>query len=231
MTGALERLAAAVDAGLGDDRFRELIAADAPREAAVLVLFGPLDDAVGRPVDDLAASDLDVVLQLRAPTLRSHAGEVSFPGGRRDPGDVDLVATALREAAEETGLDPAHASVFGVLPPIPLAASRHLVTPVLARRNSTAPLTATDPGETAVVRRVPVADLLDPANRFTGVFRHPAGEYRGPAFEWHGAVVWGFTALILHELFDAGGWTEPWDPAVEREVRRLKPMPGEPDAG
>ncbi|WIE63285.1 CoA pyrophosphatase [Curtobacterium sp. MCLR17_032] len=191
--------------------------APTPRQAAVLMLFGPLDDV---PSDRPARSadvprDLDVLLLARASTLRSHAGEVAFPGGRVDPGDADVVAAALREAREETGLDLAGIDVLGTAPAVPLAHSRHLVTPVLGWWRAPSPVRVVDEAESAAVFRAPVADLLDPANRGITEFRREGQTWRGPAFtvraDSGSYVVWGFTATLLDGLFDRVGWTEPWD--------------------
>lgn len=192
-----------------------------PRPAAVLILFGVLDalpsdhDAQARAV----SRDLDVLLLSRAATLRAHPGQVAFPGGRVDPGDESVVAAALREAEEETGLDPAGVEVLGTLGRVPLEFSRHLVTPVLAWWQHPSPVRVVDVAESADVFRAPVADLLDPARRGSTVIRRDGHEWRGPAFLVpHDAgehLVWGFTAMLLDGLFDRLGWTEPWDSAKE----------------
>lgn len=208
------------------------------RAAAVLVLFGRLDDVPatfgaleGNPVGhggpaSRVGHDLDVLLLERAASLRSHAGQVAFPGGRVDPGDAGPVAAALREAVEETGLDASGVEVLGTLPTLPLAASDHLVTPVLAWWASPSPVGVVDVGESAHVFRAPVADLTDPANRASTVSRVGARTYRGPAFEVDGHLVWGFTAYVLDSLLDALGWALPWD--ASREVDPRAPRPQHP---
>ena len=194
------------------------------RAAAVLILFGVLD---ALPSDHNAQTtvvsrDLDVLLLARATTLRSHPGQVAFPGGRVDPDDDSAVAAALREAHEETGLDRAGVEVLGALEKIPLAYSRHLVTPVLAWWRHPSPVHAVDVAESADVFRAPVADLLDPANRGVTVIRQDGQEWRGPGFLVRHArgehLVWGFTAMLLDGLFDRLGWTEPWDRSRELDV-------------
>lgn len=193
-----------------------------PRPAAVLILFGVLDDTPSRHVaeDDAVSRDLDVLLLARATTLRAHPGQVAFPGGRIDPGDDGPIAAALREAVEETGLDPAGVEVLGALPEVPLAFSRHLVTPVLGWWRHPSPVSVVDEAESADVFRAPVADLLAPANRGVTVIRRGGQEFRGPAFLVRHAtgrhLVWGFTALLLNGLFDQLGWTEPWN--QDREI-------------
>lgn len=195
-----------------------------PRAAAVLMLFGVLDRVgSGREAQASAVSgDLDVLLLARAATLRAHAGEVAFPGGRVDPDDRGPVDAALREAREETGLDPAGVEVLGSLRQIPLPFSGHVVTPVLGWWAVPSPVRVVDVAESAVVFRTPVADLLDPGNRYTSVLRRDGQEWRGPAFlvdaDGGRQLVWGFTGLLLDRLFGRLGWSEPWDEQRELEL-------------
>jgi 8-oxo-dGTP pyrophosphatase MutT (NUDIX family) len=186
--------------------------------ASVLVLFGRLDSIPAQADEMTVAADLDVLLQRRAATLSSHPGQVSFPGGRREAQDADAVATALREAQEETGLDPAGVDVLATLAELPLAASNHLVTPVLGWWRSPSQVAAVDHAETVEVFRVPVAQLLDPATRFTSTISRMGRTWKGPAFDVDGTVVWGFTAMVLDALFDATGWTVAWDRSIERPI-------------
>lgn len=167
------------------------------RHASVLVLFG--EDATHGP---------DVLLMERADTLRDHAGQVAFPGGGTDPGDADPVATALREAQEETGLDPAGVAPLALLPQLYVPPSRFLVTPVLAHWARPVAVCAVDPAETATVVRVPLSALIEPANRL--LVGHPSG-FVGPAFVVAGLLVWGFTGGLLSALLRLGGWERSWD--------------------
>ena len=199
------------------------------RQAAVLVLFGVLDDvAASRQASDPAAAplpvpaDLDVLLLARASTLSHHPGQVSFPGGRLDDTDTDLVDAALREAVEETGLDRDGVEVLGSLSALPLPVSNHLVTPVLGWWARPTPVAVVDSAESAHVFRVPVADLTDPANRRTAVVRRGRSTHKSPAFlvstDGREHLVWGFTGAILDGLLDRLGWAEPWDAARTVDV-------------
>ncbi len=166
------------------------------RPAAVLILFGT------------GARGPDVLLIERAADLRKHAGQPAFPGGAIDEADGGPVQAALREAAEETGVDPDGVLVVGVLPELYIPRSDFRVTPVLGWWHTPGAVAPGDPGEIAAVLRVPVADLASPANRM--MIRYPAGQ-SGPAFRAGGLIVWGFTAALLDRLLALGGWEERWD--------------------
>jgi len=228
--GARAQLAALAASAPGGDVFGHLrppLAAEG-RAAAVLILFGVLDPL---PADreaqaSVVSRDLDVLLVERASSLRAHPGQIAFPGGRIDPGDDDAVDAALREAHEETGLDPAGVEVLGPLGVVPLERSQHLVTPVLAWWRTQSPVQVVDEAESAAVFRTPVAELLDPANRGVTVIRRGGQEWRGPAFLIRTAggerTLWGFTAMLLDALFEGLGWAEPWD--ADRELPLPTPL-------
>lgn len=192
-----------------------LSAPRAGRRSAVLMLFA---DGPAGP---------DLLLTARASTLRAHAGQPAFPGGKQDPGE-DAVQTALREATEETGLQSSSVTPAALFPDLFLGPSGFLVSPVLAHWHTPGPVAPVDPAETAAVARVPVAELVDPANR--GRVRHPSG-YIGPAFEVAGMVVWGFTAGVVEVLLDIGGWTVPWNRQREIVLPALGSQLPDPEAG
>jgi 8-oxo-dGTP pyrophosphatase MutT (NUDIX family) len=173
------------------------------RRSAVLVLFGEGERGP------------DLLLIQRTAHLRSHAGQPAFPGGGIDPADDGPVQAALREAVEETGLDPDGVEVLAALPELWLPPSGNAVTPVLAWWHRPSEAHAADPGEVAAVARVPIADLADPANRVR--ITHPSGT-TGPAFEVADMLVWGFTAFVLDRLLALGGWEQPWDTGRVRDL-------------
>ena len=208
------------------------------RPAAVLVLFGSADGSGGRrgaggptgtrtpgrraasdgPVGPVGSpvdlAGIEVLLIQRAASLRHHPGQVAFPGGRLDPEDDGPVAAALREAAEETGLDPAGVDVVGTLGGLPLPVSDHVVTPVLAWWRKPSPVGVVDTGESSAVFRVSVTDLLDPAHRHLARVSRGGRSLDSPAFLVDDRLVWGFTGIVLDRVLDGLGWTVPWEPQV-----------------
>ncbi len=191
----------------GDDITKFLPPEDSDaRPGAVLMLFGE------------GPAGPDLLLTERAHTMRSHPGQVSFPGGSVDPTDASPTAAALREAQEEVGLDPATVDVLATMPELWLPPSNFAVTPVLAWWRENSPVGVVDPAEVHAVFRTPIAELLEPANRVT--VTHPMG-YSSPGFligDDKDVLLWGFTAGLITKLFDFVGLTRPWDASVTREL-------------
>jgi 8-oxo-dGTP pyrophosphatase MutT (NUDIX family) len=176
------------------------------REAAVLV---PMFD-----VDGEAA----ILLTKRPETMPSHQGEIAFPGGKREPYDVDLTAAALREAREEVGLDPGAVDVIAELDRIGTVASAFTITPFVGLL-AAAPELRPNPREVVAAFAVPVSELLHP-----DAYREETwdlwGEPRPMAFfELPGETVWGATARILTRLLAllTGTVSEP-DPGARRPL-------------
>lgn len=225
-SGARAQLEAALQQGFGVRYTTQGAPAEQPiRTSSVLILFGALDSIPAVSASSAVPGDLDVLLTRRADTMRHHPGQIAFPGGGFEDQDVDLAATALREAHEETGLDPADVDVLGMLPPVHIPVSNNLVTPVIGWWR-TPSLVAADHTESVEVFRVPVAELLDPASRGMSRLRTPTHTYRGDAFElsprFGGHIVWGFTGMLLASIFDGVGWSAPWD---RSRIFDIAPLP------
>jgi len=168
--------------------------------------------------------DAHVVLTRRAQHMRSHRGEVSFPGGRQEPGE-DLWATALREADEEVALDSATVTRIGELDHLRTVTSQSFIVPFVATLPGRPRLEAA-PGEVELVLHVPLRELLS-----DGVYREerwgiPPQDRPIRFFEVVGDTIWGATGAMLHNLlavvtgtYDPGQspvrWAEPstvWTP-------------------
>ena len=173
------------------------------RRSAVLVLFG---DGPAGP---------DLLFIQRSDDLRLHAGQPAFPGGAIDAGDGGPVGAALREAAEEVGLDLAGVEVVGSLPEVFIERTGFRVVPVLAWWRKPSAVAPVDTAEVAAVERVSVAELADPATRL--MLRMPSGR-SSPAFRVRGMLIWGFTAALVDRLLALGGWEKPWDVSVVADL-------------
>ena len=127
--------------------------------------------------------------------LRHHARELAFPGGKPDPGDADLQATALRELAEELGIDPGAVTVLGPLTPVPTATSRFALHPIwveIAPGTEALP----EPGEVAALIRTPVSRFFDGIVPYRAV---DLGAYTSPIFDFPEGSMYGASAHVLLE--------------------------------
>lgn len=158
-----------------------------PRQAGVLVLLFPEDGV------------LNVVLTRRTDTLRGHSGQVSFPGGRRDPVDDSFTATALRETFEELGVADPNITIIGMLSTMYIPPSNFEVFPTVAYVPSR-PVFDPNPAEVAEVFTFPLDWLLDDGHKAEEERTFAGGTVPIPYYDIHGHKVWGATAVMLSEL-------------------------------
>lgn len=185
----------------GHDDFRELSGYQRPDLTSVMSQTPPPKESGVLALLYPHAGELHTMLMLRPAYDGVHSGQVGFPGGHREPGDADIVATALREFQEETGALTGHFEVLGTLSPVYIPPSRSLVTPVLAYTVDLGEL-APDPREVAAL--IPVAlrhlmrdDILKRTKVFVSILQR---EVEVPYWDVDGHVVWGATALMIAEL-------------------------------
>ena len=195
------------------------------RDAAVLVLFsGPQDSPSGGLPDDA-----DLLVTVRASTLRHHAGQAAFPGGAADPGDRGPIHTALREANEETGIDAGRLQPLATLEKMFIPPSGFHVVPVLAYSQDPGPVAVVDESETAIVARVPVRAFINPENRLMVYRRENTRRLAGPAFLLNEMLVWGFTGQVISAMLDVAGWAQPWNTDDVRELDDAMALVGHDD--
>jgi len=160
---------------------------DARKAAVLIALFEQEDETT-------------LIFIRRASTLRSHSGEIAYPGGSVDPTDTSPVWTALREAQEEIGLDTARAEVLGIMPPVFTVVSNFLITPVVAFLPLGPGALRLQPGEVAELLLLPLRGLSDPTIAHTEEWAR-GGLARTVYFYDYGAYrVWGATARMLNAL-------------------------------
>lgn len=149
-----------------------------------------------------------VTLIERSASLRTHAGQIAFPGGGLDPDDDSASAAALRETEEEIGLPRAQVQLIGQLPTAWVPVSGYAVTPVLGTWDGLHPVRPIHPEEVSAVLSLSLTELANPQNRVSS--RHVSG-YIGPAFVIADLFIWGFTAHLISWVLELGGWTHEWD--------------------
>ena len=168
------------------------------REPAVAAVLVPL----------VARDALQVLLTQRTDHLTNHPGQISFPGGRAEPGDADAAATALREAAEEIGLDHGRVEVLGAMPTY-TTGTGFIVTPVVGLVQPPVEIRA-DPFEVAAAFEVPLAFLMDPAHHQRRTIEVSGVRREFFSMPWEGLddagvprryFIWGATAAMLRNLY------------------------------
>jgi 8-oxo-dGTP pyrophosphatase MutT (NUDIX family) len=200
------------------------------RDAAVLVLFsGPPSNPSSGAAPGSLPDDADLLLTVRAASLRHHAGQAAFPGGASDPGDNGPVATALREAREETGIDTGRLHPLATMERTFIPPSGFHVVPVLAYSPDPGPVAVVDQAETAKVAWVPVRAFINPANRLMVYRRTLSRRFAGPAFLLNDMLVWGFTGQVISAMLDVAGWAKPWDTSDVRELDEAMALVGDED--
>jgi 8-oxo-dGTP pyrophosphatase MutT (NUDIX family) len=159
------------------------------RDASVLILLYPHNRSIY------------IVFMQRPDYNGVHGGQISFPGGKKESDDENAIQTALREALEETGVDPTIVNIIGTLTPLFIPVSNMLVTPVVGWTNGK-PSFKHKPEEVLFLIEADVKKLLDPS-----IVKFKPFEIRGEIleikyFDFEGNTIWGATAMILHELLN-----------------------------
>ena len=178
----------------------ELIARKEPRPSGVLCLLYPRNGT------------LCITLMQRPAYPGTHGGQVSFPGGKAEPEDMDLIHTAFREANEELGISGENCETLGTLSPVYIPPSNFLVTPVVAVMQAP-PLFSIDPVEVEKAFHFPVENLFQPDRIAVERIpvKHLALTIQAPCYRFEEYIIWGATAMILSELQEVIGhdrWLE-----------------------
>ena len=167
-----------------------------PAQAERTVVAGSATAAVLAPLWE-RGGELVAVFIKRHGDLRLHAGQISFPGGRRDPGDADLTATALREAHEEIGLEPVAVTVLGALTPTPTVVSDIAIYPFVGLIERPAAWTIAV-AEVEAVLEAPLHEIA--ATHRLQRFERPRGTVTTDAYTIAGETIWGATGRIVADL-------------------------------
>lgn len=169
------------------------LALDYP-EAGILV---PITDNSGNP---------EMVFTLRSLHLKSHRGQVAYPGGKRDPEDHSVMATALRETHEEIGLPPDQVQIVSSLGQV-ISSNGILVTPYVGIVPEDHPLRP-NPAEIESIFRVPLAWLLEDRRERTDAIPFMGRSIHVPCYRWKKYQIWGLSAIVLvdfmNAVYDAG---------------------------
>ncbi len=159
------------------------------RKAGVLILLYPKN------------RELYVAFIRRTEYNGPHSGQISFPGGKAEKEDKDIIETALRESHEEIGINPQKVNVFGQLTQLHIPVSNFLVFPIIGRYDFT-PVFKPDPTEVKEVLEIKLSELLDPKNCTTKEFNYGDISFLAPIYNPNNITIWGATAMILSEFLE-----------------------------
>ncbi|MCK9639859.1 MAG: CoA pyrophosphatase [Prolixibacteraceae bacterium] len=158
-------------------------------DSAVMILLFPVKGKI------------HMCLIRRPSTMKNHAGQIAFPGGKREKEDADLIQTALRETQEEIGIDANNVEVLGQLSPVYVQISDFLISPVVGWLNEFAE-TGIDSSEVDEIIFVSLEDLADSKNKCEREMDTRTGRIKVPGYEINGNFIWGATAMMLAEFMD-----------------------------
>lgn len=178
------------------DNLRERLQAHRPRRVGLRLP----EAAVLLPIVDRPEPTL--LFTRRAAHLNTHRGQVAFPGGKREPQDIDLLTTALRESQEEIALPPERVELLGQLSDV-ISLHGLRVTPWVGRIPPDLPLVP-DPDELDAIFEVPLSHFLEDQRTHTDVIRVDGRDYYVPSYHCDGHVIWGLSAMMLVELLAEG---------------------------
>jgi 8-oxo-dGTP pyrophosphatase MutT (NUDIX family) len=159
------------------------------RNAGVLILLYPKNEA------------LNIAFIKRTEYDGPHSGQISFPGGKSEDTDQDIIFTALRESYEEIGINPDKVNVLGQLTPLHIPVSNFIVYPIVGVYETT-PSFKADPHEVKEVISFKLKDLLNPDNCTTKEFKYGDLSFTAPIYNPNNITIWGATAMILSEFLE-----------------------------
>lgn len=151
----------------------------------------------------LRDGELRLLMFRRTDRVPTHKNQVAFPGGSREAGDRDLLDTALREAREEVGIDPARVRPLGALRPFPTRVNEFFVSPFAGFLRDPDPVFVPQPFEVEQILELPLAELRDRRVRRVGIVPGFNVPIPLPYYRVQGSIIWGVSGAIVAELLDA----------------------------
>lgn len=159
------------------------------RKAGVLILLFPKNN------------ELHIAFIQRTEYNGPHSGQISFPGGKYELIDKNIIDTALRESQEEIGINPNLVDIFGKLSPLHIPISNFIVNPIIGMYKTT-PIFKIDPKEVKKIIEIKLKDLINPKNCTTKEFKYGDLSFSAPIYNPDNTIIWGATAMMLSEFIE-----------------------------